>query len=105
MAIKWQSSRRLVALAIERHNIGSLVVKGGLVEGLRPEWHRIDPKVPRIGNENFPSGFCLPLEIQVSSGRGMGLHWHSGRALTGCHSTQCPYFGPILRHSGIASLI
>ena len=50
------------------------------MEGLRSEWHRIGPKVPRIGNENFPSGFCLPLEISSFQWQRNGpalAQWHS----------------------------
>jgi len=50
------------------------------VEGLRSEWHRIGPKVPRIGNENFLSGFCLPLEISSFQWQRNGptlAQWHS----------------------------
>ena len=49
-------------------------------EGLSPEWHHIDPKVPRIGNQNVVSGFFLPLEIQCFP---VAEDWHSGTALTG----------------------
>ena len=47
---------------------------------MSPEWHHIDSKVPRIGNENVVSGFFLPLEIQCFP---VAEDWHSGTASTG----------------------
>ena len=59
----------------------------------------------RSGNQNFVSGFFLPLEIQIFQWQRIGTVAQHRQAGYGLPLEPMPAFWPILRHSEIASVI